>query len=342
MDTKTKSLEVIETPYSEITYLKANSDYAVFIGGSVHEPTSVVLLELDMKRTRVLKKSNNLPIESSYVSVPEILEFPTSKGQTSHAFFYTPKNKDYDQPRNEKPPLIIVSHGGPTSAATISLNLAIQYWTSRGIAVLDVNYGGSTGYGRNYRDRLLGQWGIIDVEDCVNGAIHLVALGMVDEKRLVIRGGSAGGFTTLSALTFRNIFSAGASYYGVSDLEALRKETHKFESRYLDGLIGPYPENKDLYKNRSPIDFVDLLSCPVIFFQGLEDKIVPPNQARKMFEALRYRGILVSYLQFEGEQHGFRKAKNIRRALDAELYFYSRVFKFEPADFVTPIRIENL
>jgi len=186
LDTKTKRLEVIETPYSEITYLKANTDYVVFIGGSVHEPTSVVLLELEMKKTRTLKKSVNIPIESTYVSIPEILEFTTSKGQTAHAFFYTPKNKDYDQPRNEKPPLIVVSHGGPTSAATTSLNLAIQYWTSRGVAVLDVNYRGSTGYGRNYRDRLLGQWGIIDVEDCVNGAIHLVALGKVDEKDLLL------------------------------------------------------------------------------------------------------------------------------------------------------------
>jgi dipeptidyl aminopeptidase/acylaminoacyl peptidase len=341
LNTRTKKLEVIDTPYSEISYLKANADYAVFIGGSPREHASVVLLDLNLKNTIVLKKSSDMVIESSYISSPDAVEFPTSHGLTAHAFFYAPKNRDYSPPPNEKPPLIVISHGGPTSATTTSFNLAIQYWTSRGIAVLDVNYGGSTGYGRNYRDRLLGQWGVADVDDCVNGAFHLVALDKVDAKKLIIRGGSAGGFTTLNALTFRDIFSAGASYYGVSDLEALRVETHKFESRDLERLIGSYPENKDLYRSRSPINFVDLLSSPVIFFQGLEDKIVPPDQAQKMFEALRSRGIPVSYLQFEGEQHGFRKAENIKSSLDAELYFYSRVFGFELADFVMPIYIEN-
>ena len=222
-------------------------------------------------------------------------------------------------------PLLVLSHGGPTSATSTTFNLGIQYWTSRGFAVLDVNYGGSTGYGRAYRQRLNGQWGVVDVDDCVNGARYLVESGLVDDNRLAIRGGSAGGYTTLCALTFRDVFKAGASHFGISDLEALAHDTHKFESRYLDRLVGPLPERRDIYAERSPIDFTDQLSCPVIFFQGLEDKVVPPNQAEMMVEALREKGLPVAYLPFEGEQHGFRKAENIKRSLDAELYFYSRV-----------------
>ena len=222
------------------------------------------------------------------------------------------------------------------------LFLTIQYWTSRGIAVLDVNYGGSTGYGREYRERLRGAWGIVDVDDCVNGAKFLAARGDVDANRTVIDGGSAGGYTTLCALTFRDYFKAGASYYGVSDLEALELDTHKFEAKYSDGLIGPYPERKDLYFARSPIHFTDQLSCPLIFFQGLEDKVVPPNQAEMMVEALREKGLPVAYVAFEGEQHGFRRAENIKRSLDGELYFYSKVFGFELAEPVEPVTIENL
>ncbi|MDH5703802.1 MAG: prolyl oligopeptidase family serine peptidase, partial [Aigarchaeota archaeon] len=218
----------------------------------------------------------------------------------------------------------------------------VQYWTSRGIAVLDVNYGGSAGYGRACRQRLNGQWGVVDVDDCVNGARYLVERGEVDCDRLAIRGGSAGGYTTLCALVFRTTFKAGASYFGVSNLEALAKETHKFESRYLDRLIGPYPEQRNLYTERSPIHFAFRLSCPVIFFQGLEDVVVPPNQAELMVEALRAKGMPVAYLAFEGEQHGFRRAENIRRALDAELYFYSKIFGFELAEPVEPVQIENL
>jgi dipeptidyl aminopeptidase/acylaminoacyl peptidase len=218
----------------------------------------------------------------------------------------------------------------------------IQYWTSRGIAVLDVNYGGSTGYGREYRERLRGTWGIVDVDDCVNGAKFLAGRGDVDADRTVIDGGSAGGYTTLCALTFRDYFKAGASYYGVSDLEALEVDTHKFESRYSRSLVGPYPERKDLYFERSPIHFTNQLSCPLIFFQGLEDKVVPPNQAEMMVDALRDKRLPVAYVAFEGEQHGFRRAENIKRSLDGELYFYSRVFGFELAEPVEPVTIENL
>jgi dipeptidyl aminopeptidase/acylaminoacyl peptidase len=235
-----------------------------------------------------------------------------------------------------------MSHGGPTAASTAELDLEKQYWTSRGIAVLDVNYGGSTGYGRAYRRRLDGQWGIVDMNDCANGARYLAKLGKVDGDRLAITGGSAGGYTTLCALTFRDEFSAGASHYGVSDLAALAQDTHKFESRYLDRLVGPYPERKDVYHQRSPIHHSNRLECPVILFQGLEDKVVPPSQAELMVDALRAKGLPVAYLAFEGEQHGFRKAENIKRALDAELYFYGRIFGFEPADAIEPVMIENL
>ena len=235
-----------------------------------------------------------------------------------------------------------MSHGGPTSSTGTGLRLSIQYWTSRGIAVLDVDYRGSSGYGRAYRDALKGRWGIADVDDCVNGALFLVAQGKADAKRLAITGGSAGGYTTLCALTFQDTFKAGASHYGISDLEALAKDTHKFESRYLDSLIGPFPEQRSLYVERSPIHFTDRLSCPMILFQGLEDKVVPPNQAEKMVQAVRAKGLPVAYLTFEGEQHGFRKAENIKRVLEAELYFYSKVFQFELADLVDPVTIENL
>lgn len=218
----------------------------------------------------------------------------------------------------------------------------IQYWTSRGFAVLNVNYGGSTGYGRPYRQRLNGQWGVVDVDDCINGARHLVELGEVDASWLIIRGASAGGYTTLCALTFRDVFKAGADYYGVSDLDAMRKETHKFESWYLDRLIGPYPECRDLYQKRSPINFIDNLSFPVIFFQGLEDKIIPHDQTEKMFNELSRKGLPVSNLTFEGEQHGIRRSENIKRALDAELYFYSKVFSFRLADQIEPVQIQNM
>jgi dipeptidyl aminopeptidase/acylaminoacyl peptidase len=240
------------------------------------------------------------------------------------------------------PPLWVHSHGGPTSAAGASLSLSIQYWTSRGIAVLDVNYGGSTGYGRAYRLRLEGQWGVVDVDDCVNGARYLVERGEVDGNRLMISGGSAGGYTTLCALTFRDTFRAGASHFGIGDLETFVHDTHKYESRYLDRLVGPFPERKDLYHERSAINYTDRLSCPVILLQGLEDKIVPPNQAQTMVDALLKKGLPVAYLAFEGEQHGFRKAENIARALEAELYFYSRVFRFPLADAIEPVAIANL
>ena len=342
LDTATGALDPIETSYSEIAYVQTAPGRVVFLAGSPTEPMSIAQLDLATQQLKVLRRSSEITVDEGYLSIPQAMEFPTEHGLTAHAFFYPPRNHDYVAPPGERPPLLVISHGGPTGATSNTLNLGVQYWTSRGIAVLDVNYGGSTGYGREYRQRLEGQWGVVDVDDCVNGARYLVERGKVDGHRLIIRGGSAGGYTTLSALTFRDVFKAGASYYGISDLEALAKETHKFESRYLDRLIGPYPERRDLYRERSPIHFTDRLSCPVIFFQGLEDQVVPPNQAELMVEVLRTKGLPVAYVPFEGEQHGFRRAENIKRALDAELTFYSRVFGFELAEPVESVPIENL
>lgn len=326
LDMATKKLQPIKTPYTDISYLRTNSGKVVFVAGSPTESPSIVSLDLQSERFEVLRRSTDMVIDAGYLSIPQAIEFPTEHGLTAYAFYYPPKNQNYLAPTGEKPPLLVISHGGPTSMVSSKLDIMIQYWTSRGFALLNVNYGGSTGYGRSYRQRLNGQWGVVDVDDCVNGAKHLVDLGEVNKDRLIIRGASAGGYTTLCALAFRDIFKAGADYYGVSDLEAMRKETHKFESRYLDRLIGVYPECRDLYQKRSPINFVDNMSCPVIFFQGLEDRVVPPDQTEKMFNALNRMGLPVSYLPFEGEQHGFRRAENIKRALDAELNFYSKVF----------------
>ncbi|HWC76040.1 MAG TPA: prolyl oligopeptidase family serine peptidase [Blastocatellia bacterium] len=342
LDTRTGKLTNIETPYTEINSLRASQGRAVFSGGSPTEALSVVQVDLASGRLDVLRRSSSAEVDPAYLSVPRALEFPTEGGLTAHAFHYPPTNPDYEAPAGERPPLLVISHGGPTGATTTTLKLGIQYWTSRGMGVLDVNYGGSTGYGRAYRERLNEQWGVVDVDDCINGARYLVERGDADPERLIIRGGSAGGYTTLAALTFRNVFKAGASYYGVSDLEALEQDCHKFESRYNTSLVGPYPELMQRYKDRSPIHFTDRLSCPMILFQGLEDKVVPPNQAEMMFEAVRKKGLPVAYIPFEGEQHGFRRAENIKRSLDGEFYFYSKVFGFEPADPIEPVPIENL
>jgi dipeptidyl aminopeptidase/acylaminoacyl peptidase len=342
LDTETKKLEEIDTPYTEIWEVRATPTHVVFGAGSSTLPAAIVRLDLATHQATVLRQSSTVAIDPEYLSAPQAIEFPTENGLTAHALFYPPRNRDYSAPPDERPPLLVKSHGGPTSAAATSLNLGIQYWTSRGIAVLDVNYGGSSGYGRAYRDRLKGQWGVVDVDDCVNGALFLVEQGLVDDEHLAITGGSAGGYTTLCALTFRDVFKAGASHYGIGDLEALAHDTHKFESRYEESLVGPYPARRDLYRARSPIHFTDRLSCPVIFFQGLEDKIVPPNQAEAMVAALRAKGLPVAYIPFAGEQHGFRRAENIKRALDAELYFYSRVFGFALAEPVEPVEIDNL
>ena len=342
IDTRSLKLESIETGLTDITFVKAAAHRAVFRGGSPTQPLSIFQFNVDSQTLEVLRSSSDVKIDDEFISIPRAVEFPTAGGVTAHGFFYAPRNRDYTAPAGELTPLLVKSHGGPTAAASTAKSLSIQFWTSRGIAVLDVNYGGSSGYGREYRRRLNNNWGVVDVDDCMNGALYLANRGEVDGNRMMITGGSAGGYTTLCALTFRKTFKAGASHYGVSDAEALAKDTHKFESRYLDGLMGTYPERRDVYYARSPINFTDQLSCPVIFFQGLEDKVVPPNQAELMVQALRAKRIPVAYVSFEGEQHGFRQAKNIKRAMDAELYFYSRVFSFKIADEVEPVEIENL
>ncbi|KAJ2728526.1 Esterase lipase thioesterase active site [Coemansia sp. D1744] len=288
---------------------------------------------------------------SGFLSEPQEVVFSTklppfgsseSKDANAYAYYYPPTNKDYQGPDNELPPLLVLSHGGPTSAASSVLQSKIQYWTSRGIAVADVNYGGSTGYGREYRERLYPHFGEVDVQDCCAAALYLADSGLVDRKRLSIMGGSAGGFTTLACLAFRpEVFAVGASLYGISDLEVLAKETHKFEAEYPVHLVGPYPEARAEYIRRSPLYSVDTLACPAIFLQGLEDKVVPPNQATLMVNALKEKGIRVAHIEFEGEQHGFRKSENIVRALEAQLYFFSQILGFETADQIDPVPIFN-
>jgi dipeptidyl aminopeptidase/acylaminoacyl peptidase len=324
IDTETKSFTPIELDVEPLESIKANNSDIYFIGGSSTEAAAI--MRLSGSGRTVLRSSVSDQLAREWISVAEAITYRVGDRDV-HAFYYPPANPDVTAPAGERPPLIVVTHGGPTGATIDVLDPKVQFWTSRGFAVLDVNYSGSTGYGRPYRDRLRGQWGVVDVEDAVGGAQAMVRLGKADPDRLIIRGGSAGGYTTLAALTFFDTFKAGASYYGISDLEVLQQDTHKFEARYNDSLIGPYPEMRDTYVARSPIHFTDRLSCPIILFQGLEDKVVPPNQSEMMADAVRKKGLKVKYVAFEGEQHGFRKAENIIRSLEEELAFYQDVFR---------------
>ena len=330
LDIATGTFAPIALPYSEFGSIRAAGERIVCIASAPDNPPAIVTIDTVSGAVEVLRRSAPAAAEEGlrrYFSLPRHLAFPTANGLTAYANYYPPANPDFAPPADEKPPLVVKCHGGPTASASSSLSLGIQYWTSRGIAVLDVDYGGSTGYGRAYRERLQGAWGVVDVQDCVAAARHVIAEGLADGERAVITGGSAGGYTVLAALArsdvFGDVFRGGASYYGVSDVAALARDTHKFESRYLDWLIGPYPERADLYQERSPLTHADKLRRPVIFFQGADDRVVPPNQTEMMVEALRSRGIPTGYLLFAGEQHGFRRADNIKRALDAELYFYA-------------------
>ena len=328
----------LNVPYTDIAGIRATGNLVVCCAASPTQTNEIISIDLLTESRQVLQRSNKLDIDSGYLSIPHSIEFPTTEG-TAYAFYYPPTNQDYQAAPGEKPPLLVKSHGGPTAATSNQLSLKTQYWTSRGFAVVDVNYGGSTGYGKAYQHRLDGNWGIVDVDDCTNAALYLVAQDLADVDRLAISGGSAGGYTTLAALTFGNTFKAGASYYGVSDLAALAKDTHKFESRYLDRLVAPYPASANIYHDRSPLYFTDRLSCPIAFFQGLEDKVVPPNQAEMMVAALKAKGIRVAYVTFPTEQHGFRQAANIKRALTGEFYFYAQIFGFQPAEDIEPIEI---
>jgi dipeptidyl aminopeptidase/acylaminoacyl peptidase len=324
LDPATGDLEELSIPATTVTQIRATDHFAAVMAGAPNHPTSVMKLNVDTLEHTILGGNVPADIDEGYFSIPESL-----KWETAYGYYYPPRNPNYTGPADQMPPLLVKNHGGPTSATTTAQSLKIQYWTSRGFAVLDVNYRGSSGYGREYRDALKGKWGVADVEDCEGGALALVEKGLADPKMLAITGGSAGGYTTLCALTFGDTFSAGGSYYGISDLEAMVQDTHKFESRYLDGLIGPYPDRKDLYEERSPIHSVAQLSCPVIFFQGLEDKVVPPNQAEMMVEALQEKGIQVEYITYPHEQHGFRAAETVSDALSREHAFYVDVFEID-------------
>ncbi len=340
----TTEFNPIDTPYTEMSRgdIRASNGRVILEAGAASLPDALLSLDPYTGEISVIRESRSIPVDDGFISMPQAMEFETDGGLTAHAFYYPTKNADFVADEGDKPPLLVISHGGPTGAAMTSFSLPYQYWTSRGIAIVDVNYGGSTGYGTQYRRRLNGQWGIVDIADCVNAALHLVEAEEVDGGRLMIRGGSAGGYTTLAALAFRDVFRVGASYYGVSDLGALAEYTHKFESRYLDSMVGPYLERRNLYEERSPIHHTDGLSCPIILFQGTEDRVVPPPQSEMMLEALREKGLPVAYLSFEGEGHGFRDSANVKRSLEAELYFYSRILGFDLADDIEPVEIENL
>ncbi|MEN3270126.1 S9 family peptidase [Pseudonocardia sp.] len=344
------SLVDLDLPFSAISAVRSTGPGTVaVVAGSPAAESGVFLVDVATSAVEPLRPPRDLRVDPSMVSVPEAISFPSvdaaGERRTAHALFYPPTHEQFRGPDGELPPLLVEIHGGPTSAAVPALSLPVQYWTSRGFAVVDVNYGGSTGYGRAYREQLLGEWGVVDVADCMAAAEWLAAQGRVDRNRMCIRGGSAGGYTTLAALARADTpFAAGANYYGVADLAALAADTHKFESRYLDRLVGPYPEAREVYEERSPIHHVDRFDRPLIVLQGAEDEIVPPSQSELIVDALRARRRPVAYLLFDGEQHGFRRAENIRRALDAELSFYAQVLDFElPADEdIEPVTVENL
>ncbi|MCJ7512741.1 MAG: prolyl oligopeptidase family serine peptidase [Anaerolineales bacterium] len=322
--------------------LRWDGTHLWMIGGSPSLPQSIVRFDVERRQPQVVHCSITLGLDAQDVSRPEHFTFKSAGGRLAHAFYYPPRSRRFRAPIHDTPPLLVASHGGPTSAAHSFLLLWIQYWTSRGLAVVDVNYGGSSGYGRGFRDLLRGQWGVVDVEDCVQAAVALANQGRADGNRLIIRGGSAGGFTTLSALAFFRVFSAAASYYGVADLELLARDTHKFEAHYLDWLIGPYPQAKALYRARSPIHHLDRFLTPVILFQGEDDRVVPPSQAEALAAALSARRIPHLLMKFAGEGHGFRNADNLRRCYQAELSFYSRILGFPMADALDPIPVLHL
>ncbi|MTJ81509.1 MAG: S9 family peptidase [Telmatospirillum sp.] len=346
IDLSDGSLRTIDVPFvslsSLVVWKTGTVTEAVMIAGASCDTVAIVAVDIADGTVRTLRRPAPATLSPDMISRAEAIEFPTAHGRTAHAFFYPPMNSAVTGPEGEKPPLLVKVHGGPTGAADASLNLSIQYWTSRGIALVDVNYGGSTGYGREYRNRLRGNWGITDIEDVTAAVTWLAKTGRIDPDRVAIRGGSAGGYTTLAALAFTGLFKAGANYYGVSDLEALARDTHKFESRYLDRLVAPLAGGEAVYRARSPLYHLDGFRAPLITFQGADDKVVPPSQSRAIVDALRSRGVPVAYLEFEGEQHGFRKAASIIRAQEAELAFYGRIFGFTPAGPPVPLAIDNL
>jgi dipeptidyl aminopeptidase/acylaminoacyl peptidase len=346
LDAATGELLDLDVPHDALEWgpcVVSEGSTILFIAGSATEPNQVVWLDFRARSVEVLRVSAEVPVGTEFFSVPRPIAFPTEHESTAHALYYPPANPRFEAPAGDRPPLIVMSHGGPTGNTTSVFKLATQYWTSRGFAVVDVNYGGSTGYGRAYRQRLNGNWGVVDLHDCVNAARYLAGLGDADGERLLIRGGSAGGYTTICALTFTDVFAAGATYYGIADLEPFATgDTHKFESRYEHTLIGPYPQNADLYRARSPIHAVDMISTPMLVLQGADDKVVPPSQAELIVGALRAKALPHAYLLFEGEGHGFRRADSIVRSREAELSFYAQVLGFQPGDAIPQLAIEYL
>ena len=342
LDLNTGLITDIEAEYVGFGSLQVQGETAYFLGSQAAGLTEVVSLNLTDLTQNVLHTTGEQVVADGYLSMAESITFPTAGGEVAYGYYYPPKNQDFQAPDGELPPLMVLMHGGPTGATSPAFSVAKQYWTSRGFAIVDVNYRGSTGYGRAYRQKLNGQWGIVDLEDAVAATEYLVAEGKADPNRLLIRGGSAGGYTTLSALAFTEVFAAGANYFGVSDLMALAEHTHKFESRYLDSMIGPYPEAAEVYEARSPINSLDGFNSPLITFQGLEDKVVPPAQSEMIYEAVKAKGTPTAYVAFEGEQHGFRKAENNIKALQSELYFYGQVLGFEPYGDLPEVEIDNM
>ncbi len=343
IDVRGGTWEQMDLGYESLDNVVARDGDLFFIGASATALAAVLEVPAGTRSVRQVRRSSTLEIADADVSRAERIAFPSPDGVDVYAFYYPPRNRLYGGTPGDRPPLIVISHGGPTDGAHAWLRPSTQFWTTRGFAVVDVDYRGSTGYGRGYRERLAGRWGVVDVEDCVGAARCLVAQGEVDPERLIIRGGSAGGYTTLAALAFHpGVFMAGASYYGISDLEMLARDTHKFESHYTDWLVGPYPEARETYRARSPLHAADRMVCPLILFHGAEDRAVPLNQAEVMASTLRAKGVPVALLVFEGEQHGFRNASTVIRALEAELWFYGTVLGFAPADEIEPVEIENL
>jgi dipeptidyl aminopeptidase/acylaminoacyl peptidase len=342
IDPRSGGHEQIKLPYSMAMNIAVGAGRAYAAVAAPSEGDALVEFTVPAGGVTVLRRSSPVEPDPAFTSIPQAIEFPTDKGQTAHAFHYPPANRDFRGPAGAAPPLLVMVHGGPTSATAARYRLSTQYWTSRGFAVCDVNYGGSTGYGREYRNRLYDSWGLVDVADATNAALYLAGQGKADREKLLIRGGSAGGYTTLACLAFRDVFRAGASHYGISDLALLVRDTHKFESRYLDRIVGLYPQEEARYRERSPIFHLDRFNEPIILLQGLEDKVVPPNQAELILESLKRKGVPVAYVPFAGEQHGFRRAENIIRAQEAELYFYSRVLGFSLGEPIEPVEIFNL
>ena len=343
LDLESGKLTSLDLPFSSYSSpaLRSHGTRVVFPAASPTQPSAVIELDTESGERQVLRRSTEMELDERYITVvAQAIEFPGTGGQ-AHGFYYAPTNPDYEGPKGELPPLVVLVHGGPTAHVTTALDLEIQLFTSRGIAVIDLNYGGSTGYGREYRDRLRGTWGVVDVEDSAAAVRYLAERGVVDPARVQITGGSAGGYTTLMALAVHDEFASGASYFGVADLVTFHADTHKFESHYDDYLVGPWPEAIDLYRERSPVTHADSISDPLLLLQGLDDKVVPPSQSEVIVEALKRRGVPYAYIAFEGEGHGFRKAENIKRAADAHLSFLGQVSGFEPADEIEPVEIEK-